>query len=140
MKKNDRILALQKAAEAMVRGDFSPDIPIGDDEIGHLGKSLKALSDYLQRQSERTQSLYQIMRECNLNLHLIDVLNHIFESFKEHLSYDRITLALLESEGSKLKIHWSRLLSAFSIEYRSINSNVRQSATNDSQFSGNADY
>ncbi|MBX3615757.1 diguanylate cyclase [Nitrosomonas sp.] len=108
MKKNDRILALQKAAEAMVRGDFSPDIPIGDDEIGHLGKSLKALSDYLQRQSERTQSLYQIMRECNLNLHLIDVLNHIFESFKEHLSYDRITLALLESEGSKLKIHWSR--------------------------------
>lgn len=108
MKKNDRILVLQKAAEAMARGDFTPDIPVGDDEIGHLGKSLKALSDYLQRQSERTQSLYRIMLECNLNLHLIDVLNHIFESFKQHLSYDRITLALLESEGNKLKLHWSR--------------------------------
>lgn len=108
MKKNDRILALQKAAEAMARGDFAPDIPVGDDEIGHLGRSLRALSDYLKRQSERTQSLYQIMLECNLNLHLIDVLNHIFESFKQHLSYDRITLALLEGEGSKLKVHWSR--------------------------------
>jgi HAMP domain-containing protein len=41
MKENDRILALRKAAEAMARGDFFPDIPIGSDEIGHLGKSLK---------------------------------------------------------------------------------------------------
>ena len=53
MKKNDRILALRKAAEAMARGDFAPDIPIGDDDIGNLGKSLKALSAYLQKQSER---------------------------------------------------------------------------------------
>ncbi len=108
MKKNDRILALRKAAEAMARGDFTPDIPIGDDDIGHLGKSLKALSSYLQKQTERNQSLYQIMVECNLNLQLIDVLNHIYESFQEHLPYDRISLALLENEGSKLKLHWSR--------------------------------
>ncbi len=108
MKKNDRILVLRKAAEAMSRGDFAPDIPVGDDDIGHLGKSLKALSSYLQKQVERNQSLYQIMVECNLNLQLIDVLNHIYESFQEHLPYDRISLALLENEGSKLKLHWSR--------------------------------
>ncbi|PTQ77879.1 diguanylate cyclase (GGDEF)-like protein [Nitrosomonas oligotropha] len=108
MKKNDRILALRKAAEAMARGDFAPDIPIGDDDIGNLGKSLKALSAYLQKQSERSQSLYKIMVECNLNLQLIDVLNHIYESFQEHLPYDRISLALLENDGSKLKLHWSR--------------------------------
>ena len=108
MKKNDRILALRKAAEAMARGDFAPDIPIGDDDIGNLGKSLKALSAYLQKQSERSQSLYKIMVECNLNLQLIDVLNHIYESFQEHLPYDRISLALLESDRNKLKLHWSR--------------------------------
>lgn len=108
MKKNDRILALRKAAEAMARGDFSSDIPIGDDDIGHLGQSLKHLSDYLRKQSERNQSLYQIMVECNLNLHLIDVLNHIYESFQQHLPYDRISLALLENHGSKLKLHWVR--------------------------------
>ena len=108
MKKNDRILALRKAAEAMARGDFTPDIPIGDDDIGNLGKSLKALSAYLQKQSERSQSLYKIMVECNLNLQLIDVLNHIYESFQEHLPYDRISLALLESDRNKLKLHWSR--------------------------------
>ena len=108
MKKNDRILALRKAAEAMARGDFTPDIPIGDDDIGNLGKSLKELSAYLQKQSERSQSLYKIMVECNLNLQLIDVLNHIYESFQEHLPYDRISLALLESDRNKLKLHWSR--------------------------------
>ncbi|MXS83452.1 diguanylate cyclase [Nitrosomonas oligotropha] len=108
MKKNDRILALRKAAEAMARGDFAPDIPTGDDDIGNLGKSLKELSAYLQKQSERSQSLYKIMVECNLNLQLIDVLNHIYESFQEHLPYDRISLALLESDRNKLKLHWSR--------------------------------
>ncbi|UJO98976.1 MAG: diguanylate cyclase [Nitrosomonas sp.] len=108
MKKNDRILALRKAAEAMARGDFAPDIPIGDDDIGNLGKSLKELSAYLQKQAERSQSLYKIMVECNLNLQLIDVLNHIYESFQEHLPYDRISLTLLESDRNKLKLHWSR--------------------------------
>lgn len=108
MTKNDRILALRKAAEAMARGDFSTDIPSGDDEIGHLGKALKDLSAYLKKQSERSHSLYQIMVECNLNLHLVDVLNHIYESFREHLPYDRICLALLDSSNTKLKLHWVR--------------------------------
>ena len=108
MKKNDRISALCKAAEAMARGDLTLDIPIGDDEIGHLGKSLKKLSAYLKKQSERSQSLYRIMVECNLNLQLIDILNHIYEFFQDHLPYDRISLALLENEGNKLKLHWSR--------------------------------
>ena len=108
MKKNDRIQALRRATEAMVRGDYSTDIPIGDDEIGHLGKSLKKLSIYLKKQAERNQSLYRIMVECNLNLQLIDVLNHVYESFQSHLPYDRISLALLEQSGNKLKLHWSR--------------------------------
>ena len=108
MKENDRILALRKAAEAMARGDFSLDIPIGNDEIGHLGKSLKELSVYLKKQSERSQLLYRIMVECNLNLHVIDVLNHIYESFREHLPYGRISLAFLENSNTKLKLHWVR--------------------------------
>ncbi|PSJ18555.1 sensor domain-containing diguanylate cyclase [Nitrosomonas supralitoralis] len=108
MKKNDQIRALLRATEAMSQGNFAFDIPTGDDEIGQLGKSLEKLSNYLQKQLERNQSLYRIMVECNHNLHLIDVLNHIYESFQDHLPYDRISLALLENEGSKLKLHWSR--------------------------------
>lgn len=108
MKKNNRIRALLKAAEAMSQGDFTSDIPTGNDEIGQLGKSLEKLSGYLQKQLERSQSLYKIMVECNHNLHLIDVLNHIYESFQDHLPYDRISLALLENDGNKLKLHWSR--------------------------------
>lgn len=108
MKKNDRILALRKAAEAMARGDFTSDIPTGDDDIGHLGKSLKKLSSHLQKQFDKSQSLYKIMVECNFNLRLIDVLNHIYESFQSHLPYDRMSLVLLEDDKSKLKLHWVR--------------------------------
>ncbi|MBY0475991.1 MAG: diguanylate cyclase [Nitrosomonas sp.] len=108
MEKNDRIQALLRAAEAMSQGDLTSDIPTGDDEIGRLGKSLEKLSSYLQKQLKRNQSLYKIMVECNRNLHLIDVLNHIYESFQDHLPYDRISLALLENDGNKLKLHWSR--------------------------------
>ncbi len=108
MKKDDRILALRAAAEAIARGEFTLKIPTGNDEIGQLGKSLKKISSYLQKQLDTSQSLYKIMVECNLNLHLIDVLNHIYESFKDHLPYDRISLALLENEGNKLKLHWVR--------------------------------
>jgi diguanylate cyclase (GGDEF)-like protein len=108
MKKSERILALRKAAEAMARGDFTPDIPIGDDDIGHLGKSLKKLSSSLQKQFDKNQSLYKIMVECNFNLRMIDVLNHIYESFQKHLPYDRMSLALLENNNSKLKLHWTR--------------------------------
>lgn len=108
MKKNDRILTLCKAAEAMARGDFTSDIPTGDDDIGHLGKSLKKLSSHLQKQSDKSQSLYKIMVECNFNLRLIDVLNHIYESFQNHLPYDRMSLVLFEQDQSKLKLHWVR--------------------------------
>ncbi|SFE72175.1 diguanylate cyclase [Nitrosomonas sp. Nm166] len=108
MKKSDRILALHRAVEAMARGDFTPSIPIADDDIGHLGKSLRKLSSYLQKQFDKNQSLYRIMVECNLNLRLIDVLNHIYESFQDHLPYDRISLALIENDKNKLKLHWAR--------------------------------
>lgn len=108
MKKSDRILALRKATDAMAHGDFTLDIPDGDDDIGLLGKSLKKLSSCLQKQSDKNQSLYRIMVESNFNLRLIDVLNHIYESFQDHLPYDRISLALLESSKSKLKLYWMR--------------------------------
>ncbi|HLP82106.1 MAG TPA: HAMP domain-containing protein, partial [Nitrosomonas sp.] len=108
MKKNDRILALQKAAEAMASGDFTVTIPCGNDEIGRLGQAMKKLSSHLQKQSDKTQSLYKILVESNFNLRLIDVLNHIYESFQDHLPYDRISLVLLEADKSKLKLHWVR--------------------------------
>lgn len=108
MNKKDRIVALCKAAEAMAHGHFAPDIPVGDDDVGYLGRSLKKLSRYLQKQAEQHQSLYRIMVECHLNLRLIDILNHIYESFQHHLPYDRISLALLDNDGSKLKLHWVR--------------------------------
>ncbi len=108
MKRSDRILALQKAAEAMASGDFTSNIPCGSDEIGQLGKSLKKLSSHLKKQSDKTQSLYKILVEYNFNLRLIDVLNHVYESFQDHLPYDRISLVLLEADKNQLKLHWAR--------------------------------
>ena len=108
MNKKDRIMALCKAADAMAHGHFTSDIPLSDDDVGCLGRALRKLSRSLQKQAEKHQSLYRIMVECHLNLRLIDILNHIYESFQHHLPYDRISLALLDNDGSKLKLHWVR--------------------------------
>lgn len=105
---DDRISVYRKIAEAMTRGDFNRDIPSGNDEIGQLGKSLQKLSNYLQQQAERNQSLTRIMLEINLNLRIKDVLNHVYESFNQLIPYDRISLALIEGKGNKLKLHWVR--------------------------------
>lgn len=105
---DDRIIIYRKIAEAMARGDFNGDIPSGNDEIGQLGKSLKKLSLYFLQQIERNQLLTQIMLEINLNLRTKDVLNHIYESFNQLIPYDRISLALIEGKGHKLKVHWVR--------------------------------
>lgn len=105
---DDRLSIYRQIAEAMTRGDFNGDIPTGNDEIGQLGKSLKKLSTYLQQQVERNQLLTRIMLEINHNLRFKDVLNHIYESFNQLIPYDRISLALIEGKGNKLKLHWVR--------------------------------
>lgn len=105
---DDRLSIYRQIAEAMTRGDFIGDIPTGNDEIGQLGKSLKKLSAYLQQQVERNQLLTRIMLEINLNLRIKDVLNHVYESFSQLIPYDRISLALIEGKGNKLKLHWVR--------------------------------
>ncbi len=105
---DDRIGIYQKIAEAMTRGDFGGNIPSGNDEIGQLGKSLQKLSTYLQQQVERNQLLTRIMLEINLNLRIKDVLNHIYDSFEQLIPYDRISLALLDNKGDKLKLYWVR--------------------------------
>ena len=48
------------------------------------------------------------MLEINLNLRIKDVLNHVYESFNQLIPYDRISLALIEGKGNKLKLHWVR--------------------------------
>ncbi len=105
---DDRISIYRKISEAMTRGDFSENIPSGNDEIGQLGKSLQKLSNYLQQQVERNQLLTRVMLEINLNLRIKDVLNHIYDSFEQLIPYDRISLALLDSKGDKLKLYWVR--------------------------------
>ncbi|SFP49244.1 diguanylate cyclase (GGDEF) domain-containing protein [Nitrosomonas cryotolerans] len=109
MSKERRIIAYRKAAEAMCRGEFTQDIPVtGNDEISHLGKSLRKLSTHLQQQYHKNQLLSKITLESNLNLCISDVLNHIYESFNKFIPYDRMSLALLENEGNTLKLHWVR--------------------------------
>lgn len=83
-------------------------IPTGDDEIGQLGKSLSKLSVYFQRQFNKNQLLSRITIECNLNMSVNDVLNHIYKSFNKFIPFDRISLALLENEDHVLKIHWAQ--------------------------------
>ncbi|MDH5480149.1 MAG: GGDEF domain-containing protein [Nitrosomonas sp.] len=108
MKEDCRIIAYQKAVKAMCRGEPIIKIPTGDDKIGHLGKLLRKLYAHHKKIYSEYQLINKIITENNLNLGLNDTLSHVYDSCKQLVPYDRMSLALLEKNGTVLKIYWVR--------------------------------
>ncbi len=72
---DDRIIKYREAAAAMKQGRFDIPVPVGDDEVGQLGKALLELERVLERQFEEMQMLAQVTAKVNAGLMLDEVLN-----------------------------------------------------------------
>ncbi|MCW8985383.1 MAG: HAMP domain-containing protein, partial [Thermoanaerobaculales bacterium] len=56
-----RVSLYRQAAEALQKGQFDVDIPIGElDEVSELGEALRALAETLKAQSEQSAMLARI--------------------------------------------------------------------------------
>ncbi|MFA6449732.1 MAG: GAF domain-containing sensor histidine kinase [bacterium] len=98
-----------KAADEMAAGNFAIDIPAGaDGETGRLGASLLSLAAVLQHKFDEIALLSQLTEKANMGLTLIDVLNHIYESFRAVIPYDRLGFSLLEEDGKIARAVWIR--------------------------------
>ena len=104
-----RVFLYRQAAEALRKGQFDVDIPIGDsDEVSELGEALRALAETLKAQSEQSATLAKITQRINEGLLIDEVLDQIYENFFSLIPYDRIGLALLEEGQGVVRAYWAR--------------------------------
>jgi transcriptional regulator with GAF, ATPase, and Fis domain len=104
-----RIAKYCEAVMAMKEGQFRVPIPQeGDDDVAALGKALADLSETLEAEFEELRTLSKVTEKINAGLDLDEVLNLVFESFWPLIPYDRISLSLLEQDGTVVRARWAR--------------------------------
>lgn len=106
---DDRIPRYIAATEQMKHGQFDLEVPTTPpDDIGRLGSALRDLARSLEARYREVQQLERITTRINAGLLLDDVLDNVFQDFREVIPYERIGLALLEDEGQLVRARWAR--------------------------------
>ncbi|MBN2600496.1 MAG: GAF domain-containing sensor histidine kinase [Candidatus Marinimicrobia bacterium] len=96
---NSRLDELIIALEEMIRGNYHPELTIkGSNEYGKLARAISAVGESFENRCKEQQTLASITEKINDGLLLTDVLDHVFESFRELISYNRIGIALIDTE------------------------------------------
>ncbi|HQZ85456.1 MAG: hypothetical protein QG671_1207 [Actinomycetota bacterium] len=78
------------------------------DEIGALGESLVSAAATLSARFERERQFSEVSRAIVQGMYLDEVLDHIYESFRPLIPYERIGCALLEANGAIARARWAR--------------------------------
>lgn len=86
-----------------------PPDPLTD--IDSFGANLVKLNLVLDQKFAEVRALSEITHEINEGIFIEDVLNHVFETFRPIIPYDRIGFAVLDvdDDGKQIvKAHWAR--------------------------------
>lgn len=78
------------------------------DEIDVLGRSILSVTSRLAERFEQERQLIGLSEEIVQGVYRDEVLDHIYDSFRGVIPYDRIGCALLEDEGRIVRAKWSR--------------------------------
>ena len=81
--------------------------PIDPDLIA-LKTLLKALPDVVETKTNLSSIFKSIRQKMNQGLFYEDILDFVFSALDEIIPYDRIGIALLEEEGTKIRLSWVR--------------------------------
>ncbi|WP_298821073.1 sensor histidine kinase [Chloroflexus sp.] len=107
----DEIERLVEIAEHLRDGDFAVDIPApksADKRIHKLAASLRELAASLARWQREIETLHRITTRINAGLMLDEILEGVYNDFREVIPYERIGFALLEDGGKVLRARWAR--------------------------------
>mgnify|MGYP006277403311 CR=1 FL=1 len=104
-----RIPEYVKAASKMKQGKFPVQIPYDEqDEVGILGRELHELGIMLEKKFEEIRKLAEVTTKVNAGLVLDEILNHVFESFRPIIPYNRIGFSLISEDRKKVRAYWAK--------------------------------
>ncbi len=104
-----RISDLARAAREMSRGHFDTPVPGGDgDDISRLAAALRSLGRALEKRFAEIQALAEVTEKINSGYLLDEVLEHVYQSFRPFLPYDRIGFSLIDPERGEVRARWAR--------------------------------
>lgn len=77
-------------------------------ELADSVRRLQGLLIDFERRFEEQELLHDVTIQANAGVVLDEILDHIFDSFRPLIPYDRIGLALLEGQGKSVRARWAK--------------------------------
>ncbi|HOK77220.1 MAG TPA: adenylate/guanylate cyclase domain-containing protein [Verrucomicrobiota bacterium] len=77
-------------------------------ESAELERRVRTAVELIELERKEKLLLDEIIHKINTGIGLSEILEFVFDSFQPLIPYDRIGFALMESDGSVLRTHWSR--------------------------------
>lgn len=106
---DERIQAYLRAVRSIREGVYDVDVPVGEsDPIGILGMELQKLAETLEQHFDQARKLQRIAEEVTGGLLLDDVLDRVYQTFRQVIPYNRIGCALLSSDHNEVTAFWGR--------------------------------
>ena len=106
---DSRVSHYLAAAQKILDGEFDVEILTGeDDEMGKLGEALQRVVVENEQRARKDKLILSVAEQINDGLLLDEICDHVYESFRSIIPYDRIGLALIEDGGERVVSHWAR--------------------------------
>ncbi|MBN1688357.1 MAG: GAF domain-containing protein [Candidatus Omnitrophica bacterium] len=106
---DDRLKKILEAMKAIEVGNFHSVKPVeGSDELAKISRKLCELGRHFDVKLQGFQKIARITEEINQGLTLEEILNHVYDSFRTMIPYDRIGFALLEDHETIVRSKWQR--------------------------------
>lgn len=103
------ITLLTQAARQLTDGHYAVELPvIQDDELNELSQALIDLAKTLEGRYRELNRIDQITSRINAGLLLDEILDNVYQDFRELIPYNRIGFALIDDDGQTVRARWAR--------------------------------
>ncbi len=97
------------ATERLKEGHYRLRIPLSPrDDLGKLGRALRDLARSLEIRYRELQKLDRIRAGINAGLLVDDILEKVYEDFREIIPYNRIGFSTIEENGQVVRAYWAK--------------------------------
>lgn len=97
------------AAQRLRQGEYDLRLPRDtQDDLGRLGIALQDLAQDLEQRRRELQQLEQITSNINAGLLLDDILDKVYDDFRQIIPYNRIGFSLITADGERVRARWAK--------------------------------